>query len=99
MQASPRHAAHGEEHARLEQPELALEVRRAGGTLVGPRLPVAWRTALVDRRHEDRRTGNTQLRQCAVEETAGEPLERQTSLVLLRAGCFAHEHERRPRVA
>ena len=78
---------------RLDQLDLAEEVRLAGGDLVRLRVAVPGRAALEDVRDEDVGASQPDSREQLVEQLPRLPDERDALLVLVEARRLADEHE------
>src|SRR5436190_77624 len=78
---------------RLDQLELAEEVRLARLDLVRLGVAVAWWAAHQHIRYEDVLTGQADAREQLLEQLARLPDERQALLVLVEPGRLAHEHQ------
>src|ERR1700737_4002727 len=96
QQTCQRVPAEHQDDFRLDQPELLLEIRRAGLRLGRLRIPVAGRPALEDVRDEDLAPGETETTKKLVEQLASRADERLALQVLVLAGRLADDHD--PRV-
>ena len=81
------------DHLRLDQLDLAEEVRLAGLDLVRLRVAVAGRAAFEDVRHKDVVPGNPDSGEQPVEQLPGLADEGDALLVLVEAGSLADEHQ------
>ena len=92
-EARHRVPAERHDHGRIEHLELALEVRRAGGDLVGLGIAVAGRSALHDVGDEHVVAGPADVAEQAHEQAAGAADERPALAVLVLARALADEDD------
>ena len=81
------------DQGRVEDLELALEVRRAGRDLVGLRVAVVGRAALHDVRDEDLVAAPAERAQVLRQELAGATDERPAEPILVESRALADEHD------
>ena len=86
-------APEGDDQGRVQRLELARQVRRAGGDLIGLRIPVAGRAALDHVGDEDLLARPQDRREQLVEERPGLADERPALPVLVETRTFAHEDD------
>src|SRR4051794_8830944 len=94
-----REVAERADDLRLDQLDLAVEVRLAGRDLLGQGVAVARRPAADDVRYEDVGALDADLLEQLVEQVPGPPDEREPLLVLAGARRLADEHHVRVGIA
>jgi hypothetical protein len=92
-------SAEREDHLRSDELQLAVEIRNAGGDLIGQGLPVLGGPAFDDVGDVHRIAGNINSLENAVEQLACLAHEGPSGGIFRRAGTFADEHQARVGIA